>query len=514
MKILVFSLVMSLLITVCFAEINLDLEFSFPKLNNGLTGLELYDINEDGNDEIFAIYNGNIYNWELVCYSSIGDTLFTHMFNKEDDSEKIRKFKILKNTNYLLVVSVINSEPGNSNLYCKLAIYDLNDFTIIASITDFISFGTSTYNANVTSLEISDTNEGNIIFANIYREGTINQLMRKYFFNGSEIIYLEEYSTFCTNFFFDSFNNLFYSAELDHNYEYEWGPGGYESTEDSLFCNIKTYSNELISQIDTLFEISGFMHYDSYGDFYAIDYPVEFKLIFNNIGCFNESKIVFYRLANNWAPNMTFQGYFVCFSSDLSEILWEQDISDVSQNWAIDDTNCNSLILLDQEKYIASFRFNNEIILRSLENGEIIASDTSSVNPFIALTKSDSTNLFIEQIDDVYFAYSLNFTTSNNDDIINNNAYAYKISNHPNPFNPSTTIEFFIQNDSKVELTIYNIKGQKVKVLTNNHYDKGSHSVIWNGEDDSGKSMSSGVYFYKLNVNGKTEAVKKCLLLK
>jgi len=514
MKILVFSLIMFLLITVCFAEINLNLEFSFPKLNNGLTGLELYDFNENGIDEIFAIYNGNIYNWELVCYSLTGDTLFTHMFNKEDDSEKIRKFQILKNTNFLLVVSVINSEPGNSNLYCKLSIYDLNDLTLIASITDFISFGTSTYNASVTSLEISDTDDGNIIFANIYREGTIDQLMRKYFFNGSEIIFLEDYSTFCSNFFFDSFNNLFYSAEFDHNYEYDWGPGGYESTEDSLFCNIKSYSNELISQIDTLFEISGFMHSDSYGDFYAIDYPVEFKLLFNNIECFNESKIVFYRLANNWAPNMTFQGYLICFSSDLSEILWEQDFTDVSQYWAIDDANCNSLILLNQEKYIASFRFNSEIILRSLANGEIISSDTSSVNPFIALTKSDSTNLFIEQIDDDYFAYSLNFTTSNDDNIINDNPNAYKITNFPNPFNPSTTIEFSIQDDSSIDLSIFNIKGQIIKTLTQNEFTKGSYSIIWNGEDESNNPVSTGIYFYKLNVNGKTEAVKKCLLLK
>lgn len=88
------------------------------------------------------------------------------------------------------------------------------------------------------------------------------------------------------------------------------------------------------------------------------------------------------------------------------------------------------------------------------------------------------------------------------------------LSNYPNPFNPITTIEFSILNDSKVELTIYNIKEQKIKTLVQNEFAKGSHSVIWNGEDESGKPVSSGVYYYKLNVNGKTKAVKKCLLLK
>ena len=90
----------------------------------------------------------------------------------------------------------------------------------------------------------------------------------------------------------------------------------------------------------------------------------------------------------------------------------------------------------------------------------------------------------------------------------------YHLSNFPNPFNPLTTIDFSIQNDSKVELTIYNIKGQKIKTLTNNHYKKGNHSIIWNSDDESGRSISSGIYLYKLNVNNKTEMMRKCLLLK
>jgi len=91
----------------------------------------------------------------------------------------------------------------------------------------------------------------------------------------------------------------------------------------------------------------------------------------------------------------------------------------------------------------------------------------------------------------------------------------YKLDqNYPNPFNPTTTIEFSIQNDSKVRLSIYNIKGQIIRTLANNNFTKGSHSIIWNGDDQSGKSVSSGVYLYKLNLNGKTESTRKCLLLK
>jgi hypothetical protein len=89
-----------------------------------------------------------------------------------------------------------------------------------------------------------------------------------------------------------------------------------------------------------------------------------------------------------------------------------------------------------------------------------------------------------------------------------------KLSNYPNPFNPSTTFEFSIQNDSRVELSIYNIKGQKIKNLVNSELNQGLHSVFWNGDENSANSVSSGIYYYKLNVNGKTEVVKKCLLLK
>ena len=89
-----------------------------------------------------------------------------------------------------------------------------------------------------------------------------------------------------------------------------------------------------------------------------------------------------------------------------------------------------------------------------------------------------------------------------------------ELSNYPNPFNPITTISFSLQNDSNIELSVFNIKGQMIKSLLSDQMSVGEHSIIWNGEDDAGKNVSSGVYLYKLNVNGKNGAVKKCLLLK
>ena len=87
------------------------------------------------------------------------------------------------------------------------------------------------------------------------------------------------------------------------------------------------------------------------------------------------------------------------------------------------------------------------------------------------------------------------------------------LTNYPNPFNPTTTISFSIQNESNVAISIYDIKGQKVKNLTV-ILSGDERSASWNGNDESDKPVSSGIYFYKLKVNGTTEAIKKCLLLK
>jgi hypothetical protein len=91
----------------------------------------------------------------------------------------------------------------------------------------------------------------------------------------------------------------------------------------------------------------------------------------------------------------------------------------------------------------------------------------------------------------------------------------FSISNFPNPFNPSTTIKYELPvNIENPVIEIYNIKGQKVETLVEEFSESSNHSVIWDGNDDTGKSVASGVYFYKLKVNGKDKAVKKMLLLK
>jgi hypothetical protein len=85
--------------------------------------------------------------------------------------------------------------------------------------------------------------------------------------------------------------------------------------------------------------------------------------------------------------------------------------------------------------------------------------------------------------------------------------------NYPNPFNPTTEISFSLPEATHVRLDIYNIMGQKVSSLADDYLSAGNHKVTWNGENDDGHPVSSGIYFYKIEANGTVEC-KKMLLLK
>jgi len=85
--------------------------------------------------------------------------------------------------------------------------------------------------------------------------------------------------------------------------------------------------------------------------------------------------------------------------------------------------------------------------------------------------------------------------------------------NYPNPFNPNTQIKFSLAKRTKVELSIYNILGQKVKNLLNEEMETGSYVATWNAKDEKGYDVSSGIYFYKLSSKEFTKT-KKMLLVR
>jgi len=85
--------------------------------------------------------------------------------------------------------------------------------------------------------------------------------------------------------------------------------------------------------------------------------------------------------------------------------------------------------------------------------------------------------------------------------------------NYPNPFNPVTKIKYHVKEDTDIKLEVYNIKGQRVRTLVDEFVTEGAYTAEWNGVDDNGTSVSSGVYFYKMK-SGRFTSTKKMVLMK
>jgi hypothetical protein len=120
-----------------------------------------------------------------------------------------------------------------------------------------------------------------------------------------------------------------------------------------------------------------------------------------------------------------------------------------------------------------------------------------------------STNREGMYIDDV----SINWVATG----INDNPIATPVAfalnqNYPNPFNPSTVISFSLKEKGLVNISVFDLLGRHVKTLAASEMSSGAHEVIWNGSDDAGREVASGVYLYNLNASGQSQVRRMTLL--
>jgi hypothetical protein len=85
--------------------------------------------------------------------------------------------------------------------------------------------------------------------------------------------------------------------------------------------------------------------------------------------------------------------------------------------------------------------------------------------------------------------------------------------NYPNPFNSATTISYHVSEITDIELTIFNILGQKIRTLVNCRQSAGSYQIQWDGQDNEGRNVASGIYFYRLKA-GEFAKIRKMVLIK
>ena len=98
-------------------------------------------------------------------------------------------------------------------------------------------------------------------------------------------------------------------------------------------------------------------------------------------------------------------------------------------------------------------------------------------------------------------------------DYKDNITYSYRLSqNYPNPFNPETNITFEIPKVQRVELAVYNILGQEIKVLTDQIFNAGSHTIKWRGVDEAGQKVSSGIYILHITAGDFVQNRKMILI--
>lgn len=137
-----------------------------------------------------------------------------------------------------------------------------------------------------------------------------------------------------------------------------------------------------------------------------------------------------------------------------------------------------------------------------IDSGGMRGSQISANNGIIATTDGGSVHLYFKHSDSAVIK-------EEPDRLVSTTLF----ENYPNPFNSSTSINFEISATSTVELIIYNSLGQKIKHLANRMFFPGSYSINWDGRDEEGRSVASGVYFYRF-IAGESTISKKMILLK
>lgn len=232
-----------------------------------------------------------------------------------------------------------------------------------------------------------------------------------------------------------------------------------------------------------------------------------------------------------------FYHMFYAIDMEQRQILWTD--SAVFHGYGKNPVLYNDLLIVTQWGYVDVYdRFTGEVLWKFEGDGGLIYTPVVA-NGYLFVSSLDSTfavNISTQSVEWSYPAGGFLTVTDKNlyvADSVTGSLYAFGDittdiedehppelptdfvlhQNYPNPFNPSTEIKFEIPSRSFVEVSVYNTLGQKVKTLVNAEKSAGSHTAIWNGTDESGNTVSSGTYFYKLTA-GDFIASKKMMLIK
>lgn len=219
-------------------------------------------------------------------------------------------------------------------------------------------------------------------------------------------------------------------------------------------------------------------------------------------------------------------GAVIVSSNTISNALWVNRALTLTQNQKIDSVIINYQVS-NPGTYISQIRLTySKLITMFVMKDEVVELNSTTATSFsipVDITVDGVMTLILrfnftdpaDQITIGAIGIVISQPTSSMNDISQKeSSINFKLDqNYPNPFNPSTKIDYFLKSSDKVKINIYDSNGSLVRTLLNEEQIEGPNSVIWNGKNNYGELVSSGVYFYQLQVGNYKEA-KKMIMLK
>jgi hypothetical protein len=482
-----------LFISPLFAQVDFEYQYdiNYPTDDSKLCNMQMYDVNNDDEEDIVLFFTDYSDDLLMLSYQTNGDFICERVLSGE--SFYPEKGLVQEYDDELIIIGSFTEEYEIMTKVC-----DFETGSVIDSL--IIDHGGTTW----------DLFPNQISELKVYHHDNDLILMLG-FDNTSGIIVYETKTirmTYDGSLSFDQFFEDMGEEIIDIDDADELFVKGYYYGFFEQLSNITRYL-KLISKSDYT-TVTDFMSASgSSGPSYISHWPVQFEIVTQNDNNYSDYGWMFYK---NTHTQNGYHNKFINYDPNNFEQTWTVDFTEPDLTGFFTPT---CIEVNNQPNYVMYFK-ENSLEIRNRIDGNLVHVQASDILPTDIFRTSSNELLFITDDDtnNVIKFYKLEndiFVDVEEDTLPESIS---SLSNYPNPFNPSTTIEFSIQNNSQIELTIYNTKGQKVKTLADNQFTPGSHTIIWNGKDESGKSVSSGIYFYKLQVNGKVEAMEKCLLLK
>ena len=278
--------------------------------------------------------------------------------------------------------------------------------------------------------------------------------------------------------------------------------------------------------------ISGNIYYNSQSP----DFPVFVVAVSSDEDWVETAEVQengFYRL-----PNLPLKEYYVLALSQESAPTYYEDVQDFEEATAIladgDVTDINiNLTPIESDGILELTGYVYDQGKAPIANTSVIITDADNKPVNFAMTNSQGYYSVTGIVPDdykviatkIFFSSDRTEVTMDNDDSMDFMLSPSPLgteesispilfaANFPNPFNPKTTISFNLPVSGQVSIEIFNVLGQKVKSFANASLEAGKNSVVWEGKDDKGAAVSSGIYFYKIKSDA-GEITNKMLLVK